>query len=284
MKRSMAFVIFFTLAINACSPSQEQIQATVQVPIEETQNAIPTATDTSVPTNTPKPTSTPEPSPTPIVLPDTLYQTFSGISVIHRDSFEYVLQNQMPIGWDVTEKYSMWVTSENQLIIKPMGDGSPWSRTFFAYLGENILPNSGVFFTFKYTLGSSEEFTLGLDNVNPNEILGERWDNFHSVAMNITNGGFGVHGIQRNNQIEGTFKGNLSPQQNTWYNIAIAFDQNQKFIIKIWDPNNPQVQLTYLREWPDFPSEYYFISYTSSKWSWSMDDFTVFKFDEIIQQ
>ena len=82
MNRSIAFVIFFTLAINACGPSQEQIQATVQVSIEQTQNAIPTATLTSVPTNTPEPTSTPEPSPTPIVLPDTLYRTFSGISII----------------------------------------------------------------------------------------------------------------------------------------------------------------------------------------------------------
>jgi hypothetical protein len=65
--------------------------------------------------------------------------------------------------------------------------------------------------------------------------------------------------------------------------MALAFDQNQKFIIKLWDPNNPQSQITYLREWSDFPSEYYFISYTSAKWSLLMDDFTVFRFDEIIQ-
>ena len=281
MKRSIVFAIFFAFALNACAPSQEQIQATVQVSVEETQNAIPTATQTSVPTNTPEPTSTPEPSPTPIVLPDTLYQTFSGISVIHQDSFEYVMENQAPSGWETSEKYSIWVTNENQFKIHPTGNGD-WTGAGFHYMGEEITPNTGVFFTFKYT-GSSENFTLGFDNINSDGSLVPRGSNFHSVAMEIREQTLLVYGIQRENKINGSFKGNLSLHEGTWYDILLAFDENQNFIIKVWDPNNPQLQTTYLREWTDFPRAYYFISYISAKRTLLIDDFIVFRFDKIIQ-
>ena len=49
----------------ACGPSQEEIQATVQASIAETQAAIPTETYTPAPTNTPSPTDTPLPTETP---------------------------------------------------------------------------------------------------------------------------------------------------------------------------------------------------------------------------
>lgn len=65
MKRSITFVFFLALVVSACGPSQEQIQATVQASIAETQAALPTVTNTPLPTNTPEPTETPSPTNTP---------------------------------------------------------------------------------------------------------------------------------------------------------------------------------------------------------------------------
>jgi hypothetical protein len=252
-------------------------------PQPPTATSVPTNTALPVPTSTdtPEPTSTPEPSPTPIVLPDTLNQTFSGVSVINRESFEYVLPNTKPLGWGTDENFAIWVTKENQLMAKPTDNGN-WSGTVFYFSGEKITPNKGVYFAFKYT-GAAESFTLGFDNVNPN---GERitGDNFHSVAMEIRDRQLLVYGTQKRNQVKGAFKGDLKLEEDTWYEIALAYNKNHDFVIKIWDPNDPQKQLTYLRNWQDFPSSYYFISWISAKRSLLIDNFTVFKFNEIIQE
>jgi hypothetical protein len=93
-----------------------------------------------------------------------------------------------------------------------------------------------------------------------------------------------LYGIQERNQIRGSFKGNLRVQENVWYSILLAQDKEHNFIIRLWDPDAPEKQLTYFRNWPDFPSAYYFISFISSKRSLLLDDFTVFEFSEIIQK
>jgi len=246
-----------------------------------TATSLPTSTSTPVPTptNTPEPTATLEPSPTPIALPDPVNQTFSGVSVVHRETFEYVIQNAVPAGWESEEKYALWVTKENQLKAQPTDNGN-WSGTVFYFSGEKIIPNTGVYFTFKYT-GTAEGFTLGFDNINPS---GERitGDNFHSVAMELRNSSLLVYGTRQRNQVRGSFKGNLALKPDTWYDITLGHDTNDNFVIKIWDPADPEKQLSYLRTWEDFPTAYYFISWISAKRSLLMDDFTVFKFDEII--
>jgi len=201
------------------------------------------------------------------------------VSVIQRESFEFVIQNAAPQGWQSDEQYAIWVTKENQLKAQPSGNG-PGGGTVFYFSGEKIIPNTGVYLTFQYT-GTAESFTLGFDNVNPNgeRILG---DNFRSVAMEMRGSNLQAYGNQNRNQINGVFRGNLILQPDTWYNVALALDKDHNFIIKLWDPNDTQKQLTYFRNWPDFPTAYYFISWISAKRSLLIDDFTLFKFDEII--
>jgi len=241
----------------------------------------PTSTSSPIPTatNTLEPTSTPEPSPTPIVLPDIINQTFSGVSITYHDSFEYIMQNLAPQGWQTDQQYGIWVTKENQLEAQPLL--SSIGEVFY-YSNEIITPNKGVFFKFKYT-GTVQDFTLGFDNVLSN---GERVTgaDFHSVAVDIKGGSVLVHGIQRKSQISGSLKGTLKQlHEDTWYNIALAFDKNNNYIIKIWEPDNSENQITHLRNWKDFPNQYYFISWVSSKRTLLIDDFTVFTFDEITQ-
>jgi hypothetical protein len=93
-----------------------------------------------------------------------------------------------------------------------------------------------------------------------------------------------VYGNFGGARAKGSLKGNLRLQEDTWYNIVLAFDGNQDYLIKIWQPDDPEKQLTYLRNWKDFPDKYYFISWITAKRRLLMDDFTVFKFEEIVQK
>ena len=133
MKSSPFISLFLVIFLTAC-------QVTVQSP-SPTATLQPTNTPppTSTATDTPVPTSTPEPSPTPIVLPDVLYQSFSGVSVIHHDIFEYRMQGMIPQGWQSDEKYAIRITDENQLKANP-ADNGPWSGTVF-YFSEEKIPD-----------------------------------------------------------------------------------------------------------------------------------------------
>lgn len=205
---------------------------------------------------------------------------FSDVSIIDHDSFEFVMQGLAPQGWESAENYAISVTGENQLKAKPLDNG-PWSGTVFYYTGEKIIPGRGVTFLFKYT-GVAESFSLGFDNINPNgEFI--RGDNFHSISFNMIDSDIKLYGIQKRNQIRGSFKGNLRVQEDVWYNIALAQDKDRNFLITVWDPQAPEKQLTYFRNWQDFPTSYYFISFISSKRTLWIDDFSVFEFSKIIQ-
>jgi hypothetical protein len=269
----IAFILIFTACQTAVPPS------TPTATLIPTSTSSPTPTSTS--TNTPEPTLTTEPSQTPIVLPDLIQQTFSGIAVIYHDSFEYVMQNVAPQGWKSDENYAIWVTEENQLKAQPVDNGTG-SGTVFYFSGEKIIPNTGVHFLFKYE-GTTESFTLGFDNINSNgeRVLG---DNFHSVAMEMRWTDLLVYGNQNRRTTRGAFQGSLGLRPDTWYNITLAHDKKHNFMIKVWDPNDPQKQLTHFHTWEDFPTSYYFISWISAKRSLLIDDFTVFQFDEIIRE
>jgi hypothetical protein len=269
--RFLLFAIVFLFTFTAC---QTAVPPSTLIPTS-TSSPIPTST------NTPEPTLTAEPSQTPIVLPDPINQTFSGISVIYHDNFEYVMQNVAPQGWKSDEQYAIWVTEENQLKAQPADNGTG-SGTVFYFSGERIIPNTGVHFLFKYE-GTTESFTLGFDNINPNgeRVLG---DNFRSIAMEMRGTNLLVYGNQNRSTTRGSFQGSLVLRPDTWYNIALAHDKQHNFIIKLWNPNDPQKQLTHFYNWEDFPASYYFISWISAKRSLLIDDFTVFKFDGIIQE
>jgi hypothetical protein len=283
------FILTCLLAtlLAGCGPSEADIQAA----IAQTEAAKPTNTLTPEPTNTPEPSPTPEPThtntpepsptpeptPTPIVLPDVVEQTFDGVTVIYRDSFDVIMEGLAPEGWETTEKYSLKETKNSELKI----NGIEGYGLVFYYPKEVINPGEGVYFKFKY-VGTQGTFTLGFDNVGK---TGERitGDGFHSVAMQMDGSTLSAHIIQNKFQGDGYFKGNLRLQEDAWYQIALGYDEKGDYIIKIWDPDAPQSPLVYVRNWADFPAAYYFISWVSTARTLWMDDFTIFKFESIIQ-
>lgn len=189
----------------------------------------------------------------------------------------------LPLGWECDEKNAAWVTKDNQFKIQPANTGD-WSGTVFYFSQDKIIPNKGVYFTFKYT-GNKESFTLGFDSINK---YGERIafgeGGFHSVAMQMMDDVASAHIIRDAWQGSNFFDGNLKLREDTWYEVALGFDNNNNYIIKIWQPETPTQQITYLKKWDDFPREYYFISWVSAKRSLLIDDFTVFTFENFTQK
>ena len=93
-----------------------------------------------------------------------------------------------------------------------------------------------------------------------------------------------AHNVQKTVSTKGPFRGNLKLQENTWYDIALGFDGDKNFIIKLWSPDDPRKQLLYTYKSKEFPTTYYFISWVSAKRSLLIDNFTIFKFDEILEK
>jgi len=279
MKHYISALFVFVLFLTSCQAMQPTPTPT-QAPVPtSTFMPLPPSTNTPEPTLTPEPTFTPEPSPTTIVLPNMFHQTFSNVTIVYRDGFEYVIGGLAPQGWETDERNAIWVTTENQLKAQPADTGYDWSGTVFYFSKEIIVPNSGVYFTFKY-IGLLQIFTLGFDAVTKK---GERikGNDFYSVAMQMDDNFPSAHIIQGTFLGTGYFKGNLRLQEDTWYDIALGFDDKENYIIKIWNPDYPEKQLTYVRNWKDFPTNYHFISWLGAKRSLLIDDFTVFKFDSI---
>jgi hypothetical protein len=273
MKTNLGIALVLIVILSSC-------RSTAAVPLPPTATLTRTLAPTATETATPEPTLTPEPSPTPVILPNVMNETFSDVSILSRQSFEFVMQGMAPDGWQSEEDRAVWIAEENQLKAKALASSF---GTVFYYSKEIIHPNQGVYFTFKYK-GTAESFTLGFDNVNPNgeRVIGE---GFRSVAMEMKNQDLIVYRNDKGATSKGSFKGNLRLLEDNWYDIALAFDEEHNFIIKIWQPgNNPAEQLTYLRKWEDFPDLYYFISWLSSNRELMIDDFTVFEFGEILQK
>ena len=194
--------------------------------------AIPTLapTNTSVPlptsTNTPEPTFTPEPSPTPILLPDVIHQTFSGVSIAYRESFDFTVNSSLPDGWKCDDKSAAAVTTDGQLEIKPKDTGD-WSAAVLYFSKERMTPNKAAYFTFMYT-GDQEGFTLGFDAIREDgQLIKSDQKGFYSVALQLINGeGLSAHIIQDTFKGDGYFKGDLKLQENTWYDIVLGFQRS----------------------------------------------------------
>jgi hypothetical protein len=291
MNRRLLFLaLLIATLLLGCSPSESDIKTA----IAQTEAAKPTNTYTPAPTDTPEPTSTleptstdtpvptptPEPSPTPIVLPDVLEQTFSGVTLIYQDNFDFIMEGLAPEGWETTEKYSLRETEKNELKV----NGIEIPGMVFYFPEEVINPGEGVYFKFKY-IGTQGALTLGFDNISKTgELIPNGEDGFHSVAMVMDEQTLYAHIVQNKFHGDGYFKGNIRLQEDTWYQIALGFDEKGDYIIKIWDPDATQSPLVYIRNWADFPTSYYFISWISNLRTLWMDDFIIFNFDRIVQE
>ena len=191
-----------------------------------------------------------------------------------------MMDGQAPEGWETTEKNSLKLTNDNELKIKSV----EIPGMVFYYPKEVINPGEGVYFKFRY-VGTQAALTLGFDNIRANgELVPNGEDGFRSVAMVMDGQNLYAHIVQNKFQGDGYFVGNITLQEDTWYHIALAYDEKGDYIIKIWDPETTKSPLIYMRNWVDFPDAYYFISWISNHRTLWMDDFTIFSFEDILQE
>jgi len=131
MKTKWIAIVICIVSLAACTPSQEDIQATVQVSIAQTENAKPT--ETRLPTHTPIPTVTATFTPSPSPTPD--------MRLIDIDPRELLLQkSDLPIegqyflppgeGWISpsrnAEIVSAWTVKEGQEYLAETGRIDGW--------------------------------------------------------------------------------------------------------------------------------------------------------------
>jgi hypothetical protein len=249
------------------------------VPPTFTPSSIP---PTLPPTFTPEPTSTSEPSPTPVTYPDVLDQTFSNVQVLYKDDFDFKIQGKSPNGWISTDdNATLRIAKDDNVKIVPRAN--TYGGLF--YYGEKaITPGEGVFLTFQYT-GTKNNFTWGLDNIDAQgKFFKFKTDGYYSFAMQMMGQYLSAHVIEGPYLKDDDFKGDLKLLEGNWYNYTVAFDKNNNYIIKIWEPNSPSNQLVYTRSWQNSPTAYYFISWVGAERTLWMDEFTIFSFDDILQQ
>jgi hypothetical protein len=287
MKKALRYAIVLTLVLPvllACqmfSPTPTPIKLIRHTDVPGLFATEPPEPVEPAATNAPGPTSTPAPAPTAIALPDELNQIFSGVSVEYQDGFEYVSESSLPQGWICSEPLAAWVTSDNQFEIKSASQVNGTGVTVY-FSKAQITRNTGVYFTFQYT-GAVQNFTIGMNAVGSNgQIAARGQKDFYSVSMEMSDKVVSAHTVQKTASTKNPFRGDLKLQEGVWYNIALGFDGDKNFIIKLWSPADPRKQLIYTYKSKEFPTSDYFISWVSARRSLLIDDFTVFTFDQIL--
>ncbi len=255
--------------LSACQPAPIIPTATA--------TALP-PTSTPVPTDTPEPTATLEPSPTPIVYPDVLDQTFLNVQIVFRDNFDFKMQGIAPDGWkSINDEIVPRVTKSNTAGFTPRSNGG-----IIYYGAEVINPGEGVFFNFQYD-GTINDITLGLDNIDTQgNFFQHKTEGYYSFAAQMHNQTLYGHVIEGPYQKAFNFTGAIKFIQGTWYSCMIALDKENNYILKIWETDSPENQMSYVRNWPDTPKAYYFVSWIGAKRGLLMDEFTIFSFDKMI--
>lgn len=276
MKKSIFFVCLLALLTvieSGCAPTSTP--APTPVPSTFTPSPVP-------PTLPPEPTATPIPSPTPITYPSVLDQTFSNVQVLYKDDFEFTFQGMSPSGWVTSEDNAVLrIAKDSNVRIIPRADA--FGDTFY-FEEMPINPGMGVFFTFQYT-GTKNVFTWGFDNINAQgKFFDFKTDGYYSFALQMFDKNLSAHVIEGPYLKDDPFKGSLKLLEGVWYNYMMAFDNDNNYIIKIWEPHSPENQLIYIRHWENSPTAYYFISWIGTERELWMDEFTVFSFDEILEQ
>ncbi len=259
--------------LSACQPAQ--------IPPTAIATSVP-VTNTTVPTNTLESTSTPMPSPTPIAYSSVLDETFSNVQILYKDDFEYETPGMSPTGWvSAYDNAVPRIEEESRIKITPSANSQ---GGVFYYDGKAITPGEGVFLTFQYT-GTTNNLTLGFDNVNAQgDFFQFKTEGYYSFALQLMGRYLSAHVIEGPYLRDADFNGNLKLMEGVWYNYIVAFDKNRNYIIKIWEPHSPENQLVHTRNWENSPAAYYFIGWVGAERTLWMDEFTIFSFDDILQQ
>ena len=77
------------------------------------------------------------------------------------------------------------------------------------------------------------------------------------------------------------FEGDLKLLPEVWYMYTLGFAEGKQFIIKVWDPENPENVLVYQDQVEDMRNMNIFIMWVDRNDILQIDDFTVINFSEL---
>ncbi len=269
---SLAILLFL---LPACGASD----AAIATAIAQTETAKPTNTFTPEPTSTqtPEPTQTLTPTlePTPtLALPDVVQQTYADIEVIHRQDFgdNLNLSAFSPIGWSADGE-KLYTTSDAVLEINGQN-----SVAFYQY--ELISLNEAVILRFRFA--PQANFAIGVDGAALGQRIPAFQPGFRSVTMEFHNGPMVYFNSEQNRDSTPTrFEGDLKLLPEVWYMYTLGFAEGKQFIIKVWDPENPENVLVYQDQVEDMRNMNIFIMWVDRNDILHIDDFTIIKFSEL---
>ena len=268
----IGLAIFF-LFLSACGTPAGPIPPTAT----ETASAVPTSTLTPEPTATetppPSETLTPTIEPTPtLALSDVVQQTYADIKVIYRQDFgdNLNLASFSPNGWQADGE-KLFTTSEAALEING-------GNSVAFYEEETITPKEAVVLRFKFAPQSS--FSIGIDGARHGKRIPAFQPGFRSVTMDFRNSPLVFFNSDLNHYYT-RFEGDLKPQPDIWYMYTLGFAQGKEFVIKVWDPENPEKILTYRKQVSEMPNENLFIMWVNQNDKLYIDDFTIITFSAL---
>jgi len=272
---TICHVIFLLLLLSACSPSD----ADIATAIAQTETAKPTTTSTFTPeppsTQTPEPTQTLTPTfePTPtLALPDVVQQTYADIEVILRQDFgdNSNLSSFSPTGW-IADGERLYTTSDYALEINGRN-----SVAF--YDNKTISANEAVILRFRFAPHTT--FSIGIDGAALGQRIPAFQPGFRSITMEFRNSPLAYFNSERNSH-PSRFEGDLKLLPEVWYMYTIGFAEGKQFIIKVWDPENPEKVLVYQDQVNDMRNVNIFIMWVDRNDTLHIDDFTIIKFSEL---
>lgn len=183
----------------------------------------PTLTSTPTSTNTPQPTSTSTPTSTPtpiIILQDPMEKYLSNITVTSADWFDTLSKDN----WDCN---SVNVTDGMMVVT---GNSNCGRLTTFQ-------EGTGVLTSFKLDKDSNFEFyfddRLGQWDTNSYKRFGFATGPKNGTEASVFNG---------RNWIGSRLK---SPKPEIWYNLLLAVGNDTKFLLLVWERDNPTSQIMY---------------------------------------
>ena len=267
---SLAILLFL---LSACGVSD----ADIATAIAQTEAAKPTSTFTPEPTSTqtPEPTQTLtptlEPTPTP-ALPDVVQQTYADIEVILQQDFgdDLNLAAFSPVGWNADGE-RLFTTSDAALEINGR-------NTVAFYQDELISLNEAVVLRFRFAPQAT--FSIGIDGAALGARIPALQPGFRSITMEFRNRPRVLFNSERNSY-PAHVDGDLQLLPEVWYMYTLGFAEGKQFIIKVWDPENPENLLVYQDQVDDMRNVNIFIMWVDRNDTLHIDDFTIIKFSEL---
>ena len=280
MKHKM-FTIFGLAILLFLLPACGASEADIATAIAQTEAAKPTSTFTPEPTSTQTPTQTPTPTqtltptlePTPtLALPDVVQQTYEDIKVILRQDFgdNLNLAAFSPTSWDADGE-KLYTTSEAALEINGRN-----SVAFYAH--KMISLNEAVVLRFQFAPQAT--FSIGIDGAALGARIPHLQPGYRSITMEFRNSPRVLFNAERNSTPT-RFEGDLKLLPEVWYMYTLGFAEGKQFIIKVWDPENPENVLVYQDQVNDMRNTNIFIMWVDRNDILQIDDFTIIEFSEL---